>query len=66
MCIRDRDKDGMKKLFKRFSFPGGIPSHVAPETPGSIHELSLIHISLVNCRLTGFQLWALVLPGVFC
>ena len=32
-----RDKDGMQKLFKRFSFPGGIPSHVAPETPGSIH-----------------------------
>ena len=33
-----RDKEGMQKLFKRFSFPGGIPSHVAPETPGSIHE----------------------------
>jgi xylulose-5-phosphate/fructose-6-phosphate phosphoketolase len=32
------DEDGMKKLFKQFSFPGGIPSHVAPETPGSIHE----------------------------
>ncbi len=32
------DLDGMKKLFKQFSFPGGIPSHVAPETPGSIHE----------------------------
>ena len=30
--------DGMQKLFKQFSFPGGIPSHVAPETPGSIHE----------------------------
>ncbi len=29
---------GMKRLFKQFSFPGGIPSHVAPETPGSIHE----------------------------
>jgi xylulose-5-phosphate/fructose-6-phosphate phosphoketolase len=33
-----RDAAGMKKLFKQFSFPGGIPSHVAPETPGSIHE----------------------------
>jgi xylulose-5-phosphate/fructose-6-phosphate phosphoketolase len=33
-----RDEDGMRKLFKQFSFPGGIPSHVAPETPGSIHE----------------------------
>jgi xylulose-5-phosphate/fructose-6-phosphate phosphoketolase len=32
------DAAGMKKLFKQFSFPGGIPSHVAPETPGSIHE----------------------------
>ncbi|MBU6389071.1 phosphoketolase family protein [Patescibacteria group bacterium] len=33
-----RDKEGMQRLFKQFSFPGGIPSHVAPETPGSIHE----------------------------
>jgi xylulose-5-phosphate/fructose-6-phosphate phosphoketolase len=33
-----RDEAGMKRLFKQFSFPGGIPSHVAPETPGSIHE----------------------------
>ncbi|PIS36906.1 MAG: phosphoketolase [Nitrospirae bacterium CG_4_9_14_3_um_filter_53_35] len=33
-----RDAEGMKKLFRQFSFPGGIPSHVAPETPGSIHE----------------------------
>ncbi|WP_372735291.1 phosphoketolase [Nocardioides sp.] len=33
-----RDARGMKRLFKQFSFPGGIPSHVAPETPGSIHE----------------------------
>ena len=33
-----QDEDGMKKLFVQFSFPGGIPSHVAPETPGSIHE----------------------------
>ncbi len=33
-----RDEEGMKKLFTQFSFPGGIPSHVAPETPGSIHE----------------------------
>ncbi len=32
------DEVGMKRLFKQFSFPGGIPSHVAPETPGSIHE----------------------------
>lgn len=33
-----QDKAGLKKLFKQFSFPGGVPSHVAPETPGSIHE----------------------------
>src|SRR6201992_442701 len=32
------DEEGMKKLFKQFSFPGGIPSHAAPETPGSLHE----------------------------
>ena len=33
-----QDGEGMKRLFTQFSFPGGIPSHVAPETPGSIHE----------------------------
>ncbi len=33
-----QDEEGMKKLFRQFSFPGGIPSHAAPETPGSIHE----------------------------
>jgi len=33
-----RDEAGLRRLFKQFSFPGGIPSHVAPETPGSIHE----------------------------
>src|SRR6185436_17554483 len=32
------DEDGMRKLFRQFSFPGGIPRHAAPETPGSIHE----------------------------
>jgi xylulose-5-phosphate/fructose-6-phosphate phosphoketolase len=32
------DENGMRALFRQFSFPGGIPSHVAPETPGSIHE----------------------------
>ena len=39
-CYPDitRDAPGMQKLFKQFSFPGGIPSHVAPETPGSINE----------------------------
>jgi xylulose-5-phosphate/fructose-6-phosphate phosphoketolase len=33
-----QDEDGMRRLFRQFSFPGGIPSHAAPETPGSIHE----------------------------
>ncbi|HVC85039.1 MAG TPA: phosphoketolase family protein [Solirubrobacteraceae bacterium] len=33
-----RDEQGLQRLFRQFSFPGGIPSHVAPETPGSIHE----------------------------
>ncbi|MEO8277543.1 MAG: phosphoketolase family protein [Thermoanaerobaculia bacterium] len=33
-----RDEAGLRKLFRQFSFPGGIPSHVSPETPGSIHE----------------------------
>ena len=33
-----QNQEGMRRLFKQFSFPGGIPSHVAPETPGSIHE----------------------------
>src|ERR671925_1159519 len=33
-----RDEQGLRELFRQFSFPGGIPSHVAPETPGSIHE----------------------------
>lgn len=33
-----QDEEGMRKLFRQFSFPGGIPSHAAPETPGSIHE----------------------------
>ena len=43
-----RDKAGMKKLFRQFSFPGGIPSHVAPETPGSIHEGGELGYSLAH------------------
>jgi len=39
---------GMQKLFKQFSFPGGIPSHVAPETPGSIHEGGELGYALVH------------------
>jgi len=40
--------DGMQKLFKQFSFPGGIPSHAAPETPGSIHEGGELGYALVH------------------
>lgn len=43
-----QDEQGLKKLFKQFSFPGGIPSHVAPETPGSIHEGGELGYSLVH------------------
>jgi len=43
-----QDEPGMKKLFKQFSFPGGIPSHVAPETPGSIHEGGELGYALVH------------------
>ncbi len=43
-----RDKEGMKKLFKQFSFPGGISSHVAPETPGSINEGGELGYSLAH------------------
>ena len=43
-----RDKEGMRKLFKQFSFPGGVSSHVAPETPGSIHEGGELGYSLVH------------------
>jgi xylulose-5-phosphate/fructose-6-phosphate phosphoketolase len=43
-----QDEEGMKRLFKQFSFPGGIPSHVAPETPGSIHEGGELGYALVH------------------
>jgi xylulose-5-phosphate/fructose-6-phosphate phosphoketolase len=43
-----RDLEGMKRLFTQFSFPGGIPSHVAPQTPGSIHEGGELGYSLAH------------------
>ena len=43
-----RDGEGLRRLFRQFSFPGGIPSHVAPETPGSIHEGGELGYSLVH------------------
>jgi xylulose-5-phosphate/fructose-6-phosphate phosphoketolase len=44
----ERDGEGMRHLFRQFSFPGGVPSHVAPETPGSIHEGGELGYSLVH------------------
>lgn len=50
-----QDAEGMKKLFKQFSFPGGIPSHVAPETPGSINEGGELGYSLVHAYGAAFD-----------
>ena len=57
------DAEGMRKLFRQFSFPGGIPSHVAPETPGSIHEGGELGYALVHAYGAAFDN-----PGltVFC
>ena len=49
------DAAGMGRLFKQFSFPGGIPSHVAPETPGSIHEGGELGYSLVHAYGAAFD-----------
>lgn len=49
------DEAGLKKLFKRFSFPGGVPSHVAPETPGSIHEGGELGYSLAHAFGAAFD-----------
>ncbi|OHV17446.1 phosphoketolase [Methylorubrum extorquens] len=43
-----QDTEGMRRLFRQFSFPGGIPSHVAPETPGSIHEGGELGYAIVH------------------
>ena len=50
-----RNAEGMKRLFKQFSFPGGIPSHVAPETPGSIHEGGELGYALVHAYGAAFD-----------
>lgn len=47
--------DGMRKLFRQFSFPGGIPSHVAPETPGSVHEGGELGYALVHAYGAAFD-----------
>ncbi len=50
-----QDEDGLKRLFTQFSFPGGIPSHVAPETPGSIHEGGELGYSLSHAFGAAFD-----------
>src|SRR5580692_5498555 len=48
-------EEGLRKLFKQFSFPGGIPSHVAPETPGSIHEGGELGYSIAHAYGAAFD-----------
>ena len=50
-----QDKDGIKRLFRQFSWPYGVPSHVAPETPGSIHEGGELGYSLVHAYGAAFD-----------
>lgn len=50
-----QDNEGIHRLFKQFSFPGGIPSHVAPETPGSIHEGGELGYALVHAYGAAFD-----------
>jgi xylulose-5-phosphate/fructose-6-phosphate phosphoketolase len=49
------DADGMARLFRQFSFPGGVPSHVAPETPGSIHEGGELGYALLHAYGAAFD-----------
>src|SRR2546427_2474737 len=49
------DEEGLRALFRQFSFPGGIPSHVAPETPGSIHEGGELGYSLTHAYGAAFD-----------
>src|ERR1044072_5321448 len=51
----ENDVDGLRKLFRQFSFPGGIPSHVAAETPGSIHEGGELGYALVHAYGAAFD-----------
>ncbi|WP_090481744.1 phosphoketolase family protein [Nakamurella panacisegetis] len=50
-----QDAEGIRRLFRQFSFPGGIPSHVAPETPGSIHEGGELGYSIVHAYGAAFD-----------
>ena len=51
----DRSEDGLRRLFRQFSFPGGIPSHAAPQTPGSIHEGGELGYSLSHAYGAAFD-----------
>ena len=59
-----QDEDGLRALFRQFSFPGGIPSHVAPETPGSIHEGGELGYALVHAYGAAFDNPGLVVACV--
>ena len=59
-----QDVEGMKRLFTQFSFPGGIPSHVAPETPGSIHEGGELGYSLSHAYGAAFDNPDLIVTAV--
>ena len=59
-----QDAEGIQKLFKQFSFPGGIPSHVAPETPGSIHEGGELGYALVHAFGAAFDNPDLIVAAV--
>ncbi|MGO4438414.1 phosphoketolase family protein [Rhizobium sp. RAF56] len=59
-----QDTEGMQRLFKQFSFPGGIPSHVAPETPGSIHEGGELGYALSHAYGAAFDNPNLIVPCV--
>jgi xylulose-5-phosphate/fructose-6-phosphate phosphoketolase len=50
-----RDEEGLRTLFRQFSFPGGVPSHVAPETPGSIHEGGELGYALAHAYGAAFD-----------
>ena len=58
------DADGMRRLFRQFSFPGGIPSHAAPETPGSIHEGGELGYALMHAHGAAFDNPALLVACV--
>ncbi len=59
-----RDEEGMRRLFRQFSFPGGIPSHCAPETPGSIHEGGELGYALSHAYGAAFDNPALIVACV--